>query len=115
MDKIINLQNLIIQFRDERDWKQFHNPKDCALSLLLEATELLEYFQWKNGEDIEKTVIENKKEISYELVDVLYWVLLIAYDQDIDLEKVLKEKLILNAEKYPIEKAKGRSNKYSKE
>lgn len=114
MTQIQQLQDLVLRFRDERDWKQFHNPKDCALSLLLEATELLEHFQWKNGEDIEKAVIENKKEISYELVDVLYWVLLIAHDQNIDLEKVLKEKLHLNAEKYPIEKAKGRAYKYSK-
>lgn len=114
MDKIKELQELILQFRDERDWKQFHNPKDCALSIVLEATELLEHFQWKNGEDIENTLHENKKEISYELVDVLYWVLLLAHDLEIDIDTTLREKLSLNAQKYPIEKSKGNNNKYSK-
>ena len=103
----------INKFREERDWKQFHNPKDLALSLVLESTELLEHFQWKNGEQIDNHVKNKKSEIQEELADVYYWLLTLSHDLDIDLNKALEGKLIKNEEKYPIDKAKGNSKKYT--
>lgn len=103
----------IVAFRDERDWKQFHNPKDMALSLLLEASELAEIFQWKNGAEIAAAVEEKKTALGHELADVLYWVLLLAHDTGIDLPTAFQNKLGLNREKYPAEKFRGSSKKYS--
>ncbi len=113
MNEIKKLQELIKEFRDARDWKQFHNPKDVAISLVLEATEYLENFQWKNTEDINTMLATNKSLVSDELADVFYWVLLIASDLDIDLTEAVKAKLIKNNAKYPIEKAKGKKSKYT--
>ena len=107
------LQKLIVTFRDERDWKQFHNPKDLAISLVLEASELMEHFQWKNESEIKQHLADHKNEVSEELADVLYWVLLIANDLEIPLESALKSKMIKNAEKYPVHKAKGKHTKYT--
>ena len=114
MDSIQRLTQKIVEFRDNRDWKQFHNPKDLALSLVLEASEVLEHFQWKNGEDIGKHVEKNKEDISEELADVLYWILLISHDLGIDIDKSLERKLEINDKKYPVEKSKGKSTKYNK-
>src|SRR3989338_6386706 len=105
MKNIDVLVKKIIAFRDARDWKQFHNPKDLALSLVLEATEVMEHFQWKNNKEIEKYVIEKKNEIGEELADVLYWVLLISHDLKIDVLDALEKKIQKNEEKYPIKKA----------
>lgn len=111
-----NLQNLtkrIIAFRDARDWKQFHNPKDLALSLVLESSEVLEHFQWKNKEEVEEYVTKSKEQIGDELADVLYWVLLMGHDLDIDVLNALDKKMRKNEEKYPVEKARGNHNKYT--
>ena len=83
----------LVRFRDERDWKQFHNPKDVALSMVLEAGEVVEHFQWRSPEEIEKYVISNKEEIGEEIADVLYWVLLLSNDLDIDVVKSLEKKM----------------------
>lgn len=113
MSDLDKLQDLVVRFRDERDWKQFHNPKDVTISLVLEATELLEHFQWKNEAEI-KDHLKNKKDgVSEELADVLYWVLLIAHDLDIQLDEALRKKMIKNSTKYPVEKAKGKHTKYT--
>lgn len=114
MKNINELVKRIISFRDARDWKQFHNPKDIALSLVLEATEVMEHFQWKNNKEMEKYVIEKKKEIGEELADVLYWVLLMSHDLKIDVLNALEKKIKKNEEKYPIDKAKGKHAKYNK-
>jgi len=111
---IENITKKIISFRDARDWAQFHNPKDVAISLSLEAAELLEHFQWKNPAEIEKHIKTNKSEISEELADVLYWVLLLSHDLKIDPLAALAKKLKKNARKYPISKAKGRHTKYNR-
>ncbi len=103
----------VVAFRDDRDWKQFHNPKDCAISLSLEASEFLEHFQWKNAEEVQKHLEGNLEDVSDELADVLYWVLLISHDLDIDLEESLNRKLKKSGAKYPIEKSKGRHTKYT--
>ncbi|MFH1910124.1 MAG: nucleotide pyrophosphohydrolase [bacterium] len=114
MTDIKKLQKKIIDFRDARDWKQFHNPKDVALSLVLEAAEVMEHFQWKNKEEMEKYVMTNKTEIGEELADVLYWVLLMSHDLNIDVLESLKKKILKNEEKYPVEKVKGKHTKYNK-
>ncbi len=114
MQNIESLTKKIIAFRDARDWKQFHNPKDVAISLMLEAGEVMEHFQWKNKEEMEKHIKTNKAEIGEELADVLYWILLMSNDLKIDISKALERKLDINEKKYPIEKAKGKHTKYNK-
>lgn len=112
MKNIEDLTKIIISFRDARDWKQFHNPKDCAISLSLEVSEVLEHFQWKNKEEINKYIKTNKDEIGEELADVFYWVLLMSYDLNIDIIEALQHKMLSNEKKYPIKKSKGRHTKY---
>ena len=114
MDKIKDLTNRIIKFRDARDWKQFHNPKDVALSMVLEAGEVMEHFQWKNKEEIEEYLKSNKEEVAEEIADVFYFVLLMSHDLDIDIVSSLENKLQKNEAKYPVEKAKGNHTKYNK-
>ena len=98
--------NKVLKFRDDRDWKQFHNPKDLAISISLEAAELLEVFQW-SAEDV---VCENKiDKIREELADVVNYCILMADSCGLDLDEIVQEKVKLNSEKYPVEKAFGLS------
>lgn len=113
MSDIEELQKRIIAFRDARDWKQFHNPKDVAISLILEAGELLEHFQWKSAEEMQQHIGKQKEEISDELADVLYWILLMSHDLDIDVGAALKKKMEKNEAKYPVQKSKGSHKKYT--
>lgn len=113
MDKIKELTEKLVAFRDARDWKQFHNPKDCAISLLLEAAEVLEHFQWKNAEEAERYIATDKAAIGEELADVLHWVLLMSHDLNIDVFDALEKKIVKDAEKYPVEKARGKNKKYT--
>ena len=99
----------ILQFRDDRDWKQFHNPKDLAISISLDAAELLEVFQW-SGADISHEGRQEK--IREELADVVNYCVLMADVCGLDLDEIVQEKIRRNNEKYPVEKAKGRSEKY---
>lgn len=96
----------LLKFRDDRDWEQFHNSKDLALALSIEASELLEVFLWKNNEDF------NKDKLEEELADVFMYGLLLAKKNNIDINTIILKKLQKNNEKYPVEKAKGKSNKY---
>ncbi|MFA5776198.1 MAG: nucleotide pyrophosphohydrolase [Patescibacteria group bacterium] len=114
MTKVKELTSRIISFRDARNWKQFHNPKDVALSLVLEAGEVMEHFQWKNKEEMEKHVVTNRDDIGEELADVLYWVLLMSHDLKIDILNALEKKIIKNEGRYPVTKAKGNAKKYTK-
>ena len=107
MSEIKDLTEKIIEFRDERDWKQFHTPKDVAISLSIEAAEVLDHFKWKTNEEIDEYIKTNKKEIGKELADVLNHILILAHDLDIDIVKTTKEKTKENHKKYPIEKNKG--------
>lgn len=107
------LQRRVIEFRDARNWQQFHEPKDCALSLVLEATEYLEHFQWKNGDELERYLAEHKDDAADELCDVLYWVLLIAHDQGINLTEAFERKMKKNEAKYPVDKSTGNHKKYT--
>lgn len=114
MSDIKELTEKIKKFRDERDWKQFHNPKDMSLSLVLEATEVLQHFQWKNEKELEEYIESSNEEIGKELADVLYWVLLISYDLKIDIVKIFNKKMAENNKKYPVGKSKGKHTKYTK-
>lgn len=101
---------IIKEFIKQRDWEQFHDPKNLAISLNLESSEVLELFQWTKDNEINKNKITNLKD---ELADVYYWLLLLADQYEIDIEKALEEKMKKNEEKYPIDKSKGNSEKYS--
>jgi dCTP diphosphatase len=114
MNEIIQLTNKIRQFRDERDWAQFHNHKDMALSLVLEATEVLEHFQWKSPEEVVDYGKTSKNEISEELADVAIYLFELADNLGIDLSEAIENKLKRNTQKYPVEKAKGKHTKYTK-
>jgi NTP pyrophosphatase (non-canonical NTP hydrolase) len=114
MDRLGLLIKKIIEFRNKRDWKQFHNPKDLAISLSLESSEVLEHFQWKNEEEMRAYVKTHKKEIGEELADVLYWILLMGHDLSIAVFKMLNIKMKNNEEKYPVKKSKGIHTKYNK-
>lgn len=113
MSDIEKLTKKILIFRNKRKWKQFHNPKDVAISLVLEAAELLEHFQWKTQEEIKDYLKTHKGDIEEELSDVLYWVLLMSSDLKIDVRKALEKKIKKNKEKYPLGKAKGKHTKYT--
>lgn len=113
MSDLKELTNRIIKFRDERNWEQFHNPKDMAVSLLLEAAEFLAHFQWKSSDEIKRYLKKNHEDVSDELADVLYWVVLIAHDMKINLPEAFEFKMLQNEKKYPVSKAKGRHTKYN--
>lgn len=113
MNEIQELTRQILEFRDEREWKQFHNSKDMAISLVLEATELLEHFQWKSTGEVLDHLENHRNSVGEELADILYWVLLLSNDLHIDIKAAFQEKMKKNAKKYPIEKAKGSHKKYS--
>lgn len=102
--------NEVLKFRDDRDWKQFHDPKDLAISISLEASELLEIFQWSRDDVYCLDKIDKIKE---ELADVFNYCILMADACNLDLDKIITDKIKLNAAKYPVDKAKGTSTKYN--
>ena len=104
------LMNKINQFRDDRDWRKFHNEKDLAVSISLEASELLELFQWKNSEEVVESSLEEIKE---ELADVFIYSFMMADNLNLDVEEIIKEKIEINAKKYPVELSKGNNKKYT--
>jgi len=114
MKNINDFINRIVAFRDARDWKQFQNPKDMSLSLVLEAAEVMEHFQWKDNKEMEEYLKTNKEHVAEELADVLYWVLLMSHDLDIDILEAANRKMDKNEIKYPVEKSKGNHIKYDK-
>ena len=114
MSEIKKLTAKIKAFRDARDWKQFHNHKDVALSLVLEAAEVLEHFQWKSPKEVEEHGKENKDELADELADVAMYLFELSDNLGIDLGKAMVNKMKKNALKYPIHKAKGKHTKHNK-
>jgi len=100
----------ILKFQEERKWKQYHEPKNLAISLVLEASELLELFQWTKNNKLPKN---KQNQISDEIADVYYYLLLIAHETGVDIKKAFREKMKKNKQKYPVNKAKGSSKKYS--
>jgi len=112
MDSIAELTNHINTFRDERDWKQFHNPKDMALSISIEAAELMEQFQWKNDAECEEHLRANREAVADEMADVAIYLFELADLLEMDLGREMLRKLEKNAAKYPVEKARGSNRKY---
>ena len=110
MDKYKEVIKELIKFRNERDWEQFHDSKNLALAISIEAAELNELFLWKKGDDVENVKIEKIKE---ELADVLSFSILLAEKHNLDIFDIVLEKIKLNAQKYPVDKAKGTSKKYN--
>lgn len=100
----------VLRFRDERDWRQFHTHKDLAISMSLEAAELLELFQW-SGTDLECT--GNRDKLREELADILSYCILMADVCGLDLDEIMNEKVSKNEAKYPVEKARGNAAKYT--
>ncbi len=111
LEKIIEK---IKKFRDDRDWMQFHDHKNMAIYLVLEATEVLEHFQWKSDEEVRRYSEENKDEIGEELADVAVYLFEMADNLGIDLIDAMDKKIDKNEKKYPVEKAKGNTTKYDK-
>lgn len=97
----------LLKFRDERDWEQFHNPKDLALAINVEAGELLELFLWKEADTVKKEKVQE------ELADVLAFAFLMAEKYGLDVKEIMLNKIKLNGEKYPVNKAKGNARKYN--
>ena len=107
MSDISQITEALIKFRNERDWEQFHNPKDLALAVNVEAGELLELFLWKNAGEA------NSEKIKEELADVFAYAFLLAEKYNLDVKDIILEKVRKNGEKYPVEKAKGTAKKYN--
>jgi dCTP diphosphatase len=114
MDRLDVLRSQLAQFADERDWDQFHNPKNLAMALIAEAGELVEHFQWLSPQQAETLAPEAKAEVEMEIADVLLFLLRLADKLDIDVVAAAEKKMALNAEKYPVEKSKGIATKYNK-
>src|ERR1700710_3022102 len=113
MSDLADLTQRIRAFRDARDWMQFHNPKNLACSIVLEAAELLEHFQWKTSEESAEHAIARKDEISTEIADVAVYLIELADNLGIDLHAAILRKMAINEAKYPVEKSKGSSAKYT--
>lgn len=109
-----DLVKAVLAFRDARDWRQFHNPKDLAISICLEAAELLEPFQWKDPDEIAEFLADerNRRRVSHEMADVLILLVSMADVLGVDLVKAAQAKLVENARKYPVDLAKGSAKKY---
>ena len=114
MKNLRDLSSQIVSFRDARDWKQFHRIKEMALSLMLESAEVAELFQWKRDDELVELSPELRSELGKELADVLYWTLLMAHDNGIDLEAAFESKMRENEAKYPVDLCRGKSTKYDK-
>jgi NTP pyrophosphatase (non-canonical NTP hydrolase) len=103
----------VLKHRDERDWAQFHTPKELAISLCVESAELLSLMQWQSGEQLRQTVASKRDRLRDELADVLHSVLLLASELNVSPSDALLEKLRKDAAKYPVQKAKGKNVKYT--
>ncbi len=106
-NNIQTITEALLKFRDERDWAQFHNPKDFALALNIEASDLLELYLWKSADQA------NVDQVKEELADVLSFALLLANHYDLDVAEIVQDKIKKNALKYPVDKAKGLAKKYT--
>jgi len=104
----------LISFRRERDWEQFHNPKDLAISLSIEASELLEWFQWKTNDEIKQLLKSDKRQaLEDELADVTAYLAYLCHDLGVDINQALATKIEKNAAKYPVDQVKSKAAKYT--
>lgn len=113
-DRLDTLRSRLADFAAERDWDQFHNPKNLAMALAGEVGELLEHFQWLTPEQAQSLPVATREEVALEAADVLLYLLRLCDKLDIDIGAAADRKLALNAQKYPIEKARGQMAKYDK-
>jgi NTP pyrophosphatase (non-canonical NTP hydrolase) len=111
-DSLAGLQDDIEAFVAERDWAQFHTPKNLAMGVAIEAAEIMEHFLWCSGEESRALAPDKRTEVANEIGDVLIYLLRLSRTLDIDAVAAARDKLALNREKYPVEKAKGRATKY---
>lgn len=107
MNEIKEITDALVNFRDERDWEQFHNSKDLALAISIEAGELNELYLWKKAEEVNLDKLKN------ELADVFAYAFLLAHKHNLDVKKIVMDKIKSNGEKYPVDKAKGNAKKYN--
>jgi NTP pyrophosphatase (non-canonical NTP hydrolase) len=110
MSEIIEITKALVDFRDERDWKQFHDTKNLGIALSIEVAELNELFLWKSIKESEEVDKERLKE---ELADVFAYAFLLAEKHQLDVKKIVMEKIKRNGEKYPVDKSKGNAKKYN--
>jgi NTP pyrophosphatase (non-canonical NTP hydrolase) len=108
MADIDKMQSLVVHFRDEREWSKLYSPKDMAISLVLEASEFLEYFQFKDADALRKHLEKHKVDIEDEMADILYWIFLMAEEFNIDLSQAFINKMQKNVRKHPVVKPKAR-------
>ncbi|MDH5536087.1 MAG: nucleotide pyrophosphohydrolase [Betaproteobacteria bacterium] len=113
-DSLETLRARLAEFAAERDWDQFHNPKNLAMAVAGEAGELLEHFQWLTFQQAASLPRATRAEVALECADILLFLLRLTDKLDIDLAAAAEKKLMLNAKKYPVEKARGRATKYNK-
>ena len=115
MSELADLSQMIKNFCDERDWDQFHSPKEIAIAMTIEASELLDLFRFKTDEQVRDVLRapSSREMVSDELADVFYWLLRFADREGIDLASALRAKMTKNAAKYPVEKARGNNQKYT--
>jgi len=112
-DVLRELRDALRRFAAERDWDQFHSPKNLAIALSVEAGELLERFQWLTEQESQCLSPMDRARVEQELADVLLYLIRLADKLDVDLAVAAREKMKINAEKYPVEKARGKSKKYT--
>ena len=115
--RLAQLRELLIEFRDERDWKQFHDPKNLAEAISIEAAELLELFLWKSPEDVAHLLESNAEfrgAVEEEFADILCFALNFANATNMDISRAVKAKIDKNRKKYPVDKAKGSATKYDR-
>lgn len=109
-----SLKHRLIEFAKERDWDQFHSPKNFSMAMIVECAELVEHFQWLTDEQSKKLPAETLEEVRLEMADIFLYLIRLADKLEVDLIKAANDKIKLNAKKYPIDKAKGLATKYTK-
>lgn len=113
-NELNDIKKRLRKFAAERDWDQFHSPKNFSMAMIVECAELVEHFQWLTDEQSKQLAAETLDEVSLEMADILIYLIRLADVLEVDLLKTVNRKIALNAEKYPIEKAKGLATKYNK-
>jgi NTP pyrophosphatase (non-canonical NTP hydrolase) len=114
-ERLQSITEKLMAFRRERDWEQFHRPKDLAISIVLEASELLEEFQWKDDAEVKRHLSgDGLSRIREEIADIAIYIAILSHDLNIDMLDEMEKKIARNEEKYPVEKSKGTSKKYDR-
>lgn len=115
MSELKELQARVVEFRERRDWAQFHHPKELASALSIEVAEIMELFRFKTAEEVQELLKEPEmqSELGAELADTLFLLLLLAHESEVDLRSAFEKKILLLEERYPVEKVRGRSDKWT--